>query len=90
MDERKMLAVLQCSTCGHNLCCRKFKVLLTDEEYETGFYLVDEEPLWMYTLKRENGKCVYLSACGRCSIYDVRPEACRKYSCAGDLRFVES
>lgn len=41
-----------------------------------------------YTLaRRRDGTCLYLDGENRCSIYENRPEVCRKYTCK-DVDFV--
>jgi len=82
--------------CGA-LCCTGYGfVPLTEEEAKSGRYLYKEasescncqicqrmrEAGIKYTLhKQADGSCMYLNGERRCSIYEDRPETCRKYNC---------
>lgn len=79
------------------VCCRGYAfVALTEEEAKSGRYIYKEaeegcgcdlctrmrEAGLRYVLrKRSDGACVHLDGSGKCSIYEDRPETCRKYSC---------
>lgn len=79
------------------VCCRGYAfVSLTEEEARSGKYVYKEaedgcdcdlcqrmrEAGLRYVLrKRPDGACVHLDGAGKCSIYEDRPETCRKYSC---------
>lgn len=36
---------------------------------------------------RDDGRCVFLGADDRCTIYDERPRGCRHFNCAKDRQF---
>jgi hypothetical protein len=79
------------------VCCRGYAfVSLTETEAKSGRYAYKEasdtcncqlcqrmkEANVRYILhKHPNGSCIYLDGSGQCSIYEDRPETCRKYSC---------
>jgi len=83
--------------CGA-VCCKGYAfVALTEEEANSGRYAHTEESagcdcapcqrmrqlrIKYALLKRPDGSCHYLDGTNRCSIYEDRPETCRKYSCA--------
>jgi Fe-S-cluster containining protein len=80
-----------CERCGE--CCKKLYILLSDSDIsriESFDYRMNDfseiEPLGEYkgkrVLKKINGKCVFLeNKDGKfsCSIYESRPEICKKY-----------
>lgn len=79
------------------VCCRGYALVsLTEEEAKSGRYAYKEasddcdcelckkmrELGVRYTLpKQPDGGCIYLDGTRRCSIYEERPETCRRYSC---------
>src|SRR5262245_20807129 len=84
--------------CGAVCCTGYGLVALTEEEAKSGRYSYKEAsetcgcPMCQrmrdagvkYTLlKQPDGSCVHLDGERRCSIYDDRPETCRRYSCKG-------
>ncbi|GAB6037179.1 hypothetical protein JCM15519_17380 [Fundidesulfovibrio butyratiphilus] len=78
---------MNCSSCPHGqACCRKFVVPVTVEEHLSGLYQISLDRRVVHLARRPDGSCVYLTAAGRCAIYDRRPETCREYTCAGDRR----
>ena len=90
--------------CGA-VCCRAYGfVSLTEEEARSGRYAYKEasetcecdtctrmrEMGIRYTVRKQpDGSCVYLDGARRCSIYEDRPETCRRYSCV-NIPFVLS
>lgn len=75
-----------CNDCD-GACCRAFvSVNLTWAEYEQlrdlGAHRLDFSLTGHHTLDIENG-CEFLHE-GRCSIYDIRPETCRRFFCRDD------
>jgi len=81
----------KCSQCG--LCCHLFLVNLTEKEYRSGKYRTQFEEFDLIdnfhkatacganTLKqKEDGSCIYLEG-NRCSIHEIRPQACREFFC---------
>lgn len=84
---------VDCSNCKHDyICCTKFNPILTVDEFDK-FEEKKKVPLtenslvigYVYVLnKREGGSCIYLKN-NLCSIYDKRPQACRKFSCIGRM-----
>ncbi|PIP74661.1 MAG: hypothetical protein CO135_01310 [Candidatus Levybacteria bacterium CG_4_9_14_3_um_filter_35_16] len=80
-----------CTRCG--ICCRLFVINLTEKEYKSGKYKTQFEEFGLIdnfrkanscaanTLKqKENGSCVYLKD-NKCTIYKIRPQACREFFC---------
>jgi Fe-S-cluster containining protein len=82
--------------CGAFCCTAYGMVSLTEEEARSGLYVYKEvtegcecpmctrmrESGVQYTLlKQADGSCSYLDGEHRCSIYENRPETCRKYNC---------
>ncbi|MBU2592814.1 YkgJ family cysteine cluster protein [Patescibacteria group bacterium] len=83
---------IKCSQCG--LCCRLFLVTLNEEEYRSGKYRTQFEEFGLIkdfhkavacgasTLKeKEDGSCPYLKG-NKCSIHQIRPQACWEFFCA--------
>lgn len=69
-----------CGTCS--LCCEMARAAppLTDNERDRFPHTVDAYG-GAKLARRENGWCVYLSDDRKCSIYAIRPRACRIYDC---------
>jgi Fe-S-cluster containining protein len=82
--------------CGAVCCAAYGFVGLTKEEAGTGLYAYKEvsencdcatcqrmrELDLQYTvLKHPDGSCIYLDGARGCSIYQNRPETCKKYTC---------
>jgi Fe-S-cluster containining protein len=81
------------------ICCRGYGfVSLTEEEVASGFYtyrsLADDcqcdtckraraQGIKYWLPKQPDGSCIYLDGERCCSIYERRPETCRRYSCVG-------
>jgi len=79
------------------VCCRGYGyVALTEEEAKSGRYVYKEasdtcscdvckqmRDLGIrYALRKlPDGSCIYLDGARKCSIYEDRPETCKKYSC---------
>ncbi|MDW8035330.1 MAG: YkgJ family cysteine cluster protein [Candidatus Korarchaeum sp.] len=79
-----------CKLCGS--CCRDRAVMLYEEDLrrieEVGFSDFHERTSELeyyltgasYRMKlKEDGSCVFLSGDGKCSIYELRPDTCRRY-----------
>jgi len=89
-----------CTQCG--LCCRMFLINLTEEEYKSGKYNTQFEEFGLIdnfskatscganTLKQKgDGSCIYLKN-NKCSIHNIRPQACREFFCTSkQKRFKE-
>jgi Fe-S-cluster containining protein len=76
----------RCQECD-GLCCRSFpSVELSWAEFETlrslGAQRLDFSLTGHHALIIENG-CEFLST-GKCTIYDQRPEICRRFFCRDD------
>ena len=82
----------KCSQCG--LCCRLFLITLNKKEYLSGKYKTQFEEFGLInefekaadcgasTLKqKKDGSCLYLRG-KRCSIHQIRPQACKEFFCA--------
>ncbi|MBU0536616.1 MAG: YkgJ family cysteine cluster protein [Nanoarchaeota archaeon] len=87
---------MKCSKCG--VCCRLFRINLTEEEYKSGRYRTEFEEFGLVEdfkeaemcganiiMPNDDGSCMYLKE-GRCSIHKTRPQSCRNFFCA-DKRF---
>ena len=87
----------ECRPFCASICCRGYSFIsITEDEARSGIYNYKEasetcecdtckrmrEHEIRYALRRlSDGSCVHLDGNRRCSIYDDRPETCRKYSC---------
>lgn len=79
-----------CKLCGS--CCRERAIMLYEDDVKrlegsgfSGFY---EESSYLeryltgapYRMKlKEDGSCFFLSDDNKCSVYDLRPDTCRRY-----------
>lgn len=79
------------------VCCRGYTlVALTEEEAMSGKYIYKEategctcptctkmrELDIRYILRKQpDGSCIHLDGSRKCSIYEDRPETCKKYTC---------
>jgi len=67
-------------------CCERLSPYLTEEEFKSGQYIYtflnsgDPEKPVIAVPRTERG-CVYLNAYKQCTIYDIRPKACRQFDC---------
>lgn len=79
-----------CKLCGS--CCRERAIMLYDEDVEriessgfSGFYeRASDLELYLtgapYRMKlKEDGSCFFLRSDNKCSIYEIRPDTCRRY-----------
>ena len=89
----------ECRPFCASICCRGYTFIsLTEEEVQSGLYNYKEasetcgcdtckrmrELEIKYSLKRlPDGSCIYLDGTRKCSIYEHRPETCKRYSCVG-------
>jgi len=85
------LEVVPCGSC--TLCCEKLAPYLTPEEVASGLYPLsliqpsEEElrahpeigPIVTLYRKLEGGCGMFVD--GKCSIYEIRPKACRQFDC---------
>lgn len=85
------LEVVPCGNC--TLCCEKLAPYLTPEEVASGLYPLsliqpsEEElrahpeigPIVTLYRKLEGGCGMFVD--GKCSIYEIRPKACRQFDC---------
>jgi Fe-S-cluster containining protein len=73
---------VHCSNCDA-VCCRLLVVLLPGDDVPARF--MDVSDAGLDVMKRgEDGWCVALeSATHRCSIYETRPQICRKFHMGG-------
>jgi Fe-S-cluster containining protein len=73
---------VHCSRCDA-VCCRLTVVLLPDDAVPAHLTAVSEHGLDVMA-RDEDGWCVALDAAThRCTIYDSRPELCRKFAMGG-------
>ena len=75
-------AAVHCSTCDA-VCCRLLVVILPGDEIPAHLLAVSEHGLEVMA-RGEDGWCVANDpATHRCSIYETRPQLCRKFAMAG-------
>ena len=83
---------IDCIHCEYNQkCCNELGVTLTKEEVLSEFFDAKVVPLtesrkilgYVMVLNKANGACVYLDEKGLCSIYENRPQVCKKFTCVG-------
>ena len=67
-------------------CCERLSPYLTDEEFDSGKYIYtflnvgdNEKPA--IAIPRTDRGCIYLDHNKKCTIYDIRPKACRQFDC---------
>jgi Fe-S-cluster containining protein len=76
------LPAVHCSDCDA-VCCRLTVVLLPGDDVPLHLTTVSDAGLEVMA-RGEDGWCVALeSATHRCSIYETRPQICRKFAMAG-------
>ena len=75
-----------CQTVNCTECCERLSPFLTPEEFASGKYLYTfinagdtEKPA--IAIPRTAQGCVYLSHEKKCTIYEIRPRACRQFDC---------
>ena len=81
----------KCALSG--VCCRLFLINLNEEEYTSGMYKTDLEEFGLIKgfkkaemcganvlRQKEDGSCIYLEN-NKCTIHDMRPQACRAFFC---------
>ena len=84
---------MDCLKCEYDQkCCREPGVTLTKEEVLSGFFngnvkvvpITESKKILGYgiVLNKANGACIYLKD-GLCSIYENRPQVCKKFTCVG-------
>jgi Fe-S-cluster containining protein len=88
---KQRIAILGASPCGQCRanCCKQnghdFAVLLRPEEYgRFGPFSVRvamESGVWERVLPYREGRCQFLGADDRCTIYEDRPQSCREFEC---------
>ncbi len=74
----------ECAGCAA-LCCRLSSIVLDPDEAEDRA-LLDDPGAWQpegehRILRRTADGCVFLGVAGRCTIYERRPSACRRFTC---------
>ena len=87
-DDSEPDAVVDCAS-KISLCradCCSYEFALTQEEVKKGFYKHNPSRPY-YMAKDADGFCPYLDRVTFfCSIHDIRPRRCRKYTCAYGIR----
>ncbi|MBN1539505.1 MAG: YkgJ family cysteine cluster protein [Candidatus Thermoplasmatota archaeon] len=70
-----------CRMHGCCLCCQGTEMVLTLEDIEriSGAGKVDFHHEDTRQLRNIDGRCVFLSNEGNCTIYDIHPRGCRSY-----------
>ncbi|MDD5112063.1 MAG: YkgJ family cysteine cluster protein [Candidatus Altiarchaeota archaeon] len=70
-----------CEQCGN--CCRLRTIQLSKDDItrmeKGGLQNFYETAGGEARIKRIKGRCVFLDAGGSCSVYDIRPEVCRRF-----------
>jgi len=78
---------LDCEDCPYSyVCCCAFDVALTEEEAQRldSVTLPDGTPALR---RQQDGSCCYFDLnTKRCTVWDQRPDVCRRYSCLKDRR----
>lgn len=69
-----------CSGCPAP-CCMILAAGLTPDEVSSRRYIMDQDESGQYYLRREYGRCIYLTGDNMCSIYNGRPLVCSSYRC---------
>lgn len=85
-----------CSQCG--ICCRLFLINLNEKEYRSGIYktqlqkfgMIDDFPKAEacganFLKQKSGGSCWYLKS-NKCSIHNIRPQACRNFFCTSKAK----
>ena len=73
--------MVNCGTCTE--CCkgpRKLSISADDARRMKHYRVFTQDGMKYYLARKENEDCVYLGETG-CTIYEQRPDACRKYDC---------
>lgn len=82
MSSTTSVPVIHCSTCDA-VCCRLTVILDADDGIAEHLTAITDTGLRVMA-KDEEGWCVALdSAHMRCSIYDARPDTCRRFHMGG-------
>lgn len=74
-----------CHSVNCTECCERLSPYLTPEEFASGKYIYSfidsggDKPT--IAIPRTEQGCVYLDHNKRCTIYDIRPKACRQFDC---------
>lgn len=75
-----------CQTKSCTECCERLSPFLTEEEFNSGKYIYtflnagdSEKPA--IAIPRTDRGCIYLDHNKKCTIYDIRPKACRQFDC---------
>ena len=73
-------------------CCEKLSPFLTEEEFKSGRYIYTllqsgdpEKPV--IAIPRTDHGCIYLDRNKKCTIYDIRPKACRQFDCRSNHHY---
>ena len=85
IEHDEEIADVPCMSVNCTECCERLSPYLTEEEFASGKYI--------YTLVNTGGDvpaiaiprtehgCIYLDQNKQCTIYDIRPKACRQFDC---------
>lgn len=85
VEHEEEIADVPCMSVKCTECCEKLSPYLTEQEFQSGKYIstfIDggfDRPV-IAVPKTEHG-CIYLDRNKQCTIYDIRPIACRQFDC---------
>jgi Fe-S-cluster containining protein len=75
-----------CQSINCTQCCEKLSPFLTETEFKSGKYIYtlinggDADKPFICIPRTEFG-CIYLDQNKQCTIYEIRPLACRQFDC---------
>lgn len=77
-DDEAIDPKVQCASCDA-VCCRLTVIVMPEDKVPRGYVAIDDYGLEVMA-RGEDGWCVALDGVKMCcSIYDLRPEACRRF-----------
>lgn len=88
---------LDCLDCAH--CCKSIPPIVNAKDISrisSALNISERDFMTLYTVKDEDGDrvmnaspCPFLEEDNACSIYENRPQACRKYPHTGEMEFAQ-
>lgn len=76
-----------CKSVNCTECCERLSPFLTEQEFLSGKYIytflnVGDDRKPAIAIPRTERGCIYLDENKMCTIYDMRPLACRQFDCS--------